>query len=52
MNALVKFSNAQSEYKRLHMNMAKYIFFQPLNFAPSLDLGMLTIWNNEDADLQ
>jgi hypothetical protein len=50
MNALMKFLNAQYEHKTLHMNMAIYIFFPPLNFVPSLDLGILTIWNNEDCD--
>jgi len=36
MNALMKVSNPQSEHKILHMNMARYIFFPPLNFVPSL----------------
>jgi len=52
MNVLMQFSNAQSEHKILHMNMAKYISFPPLNFGPSLHLRKLTIWNNEDADPQ
>jgi len=52
MNALMKFSNDQYEHKTIHMNMARYILFPPLNFVPSLNLGMLTIWNNEDCDPQ